>query len=49
MKIHNKVKIKQEVIEMFDKNTNERKFFIKNNNKWNLITEKEYNQIIEVK
>lgn len=41
--------IKHEVIEIFDKETNEKKFLLKQNHKWKKITEKEYKKMIEVK
>lgn len=38
--------IKHEVIEIFNKDKNQKFFYIKNNNKWQIITEEEYKNII---
>lgn len=35
-----------QVLEVYDKNTNETNFFIEKNNEWFTISEKEYNKII---
>ena len=37
--------IKHEVIELFDKEKNQKIFYIKNNNEWQQISEQEYNNI----
>lgn len=37
--------IKHEIIELFDNEKKEKIFYIKNNNKWQQITEEEYNNI----
>lgn len=37
----------QQVIEMFDHDTNEKIFFIEKNDEWVQINEQEYNQILE--
>ena len=38
--------IKHEVIEIFDKEKNQKFFYIKKNDEWLKITEKQYNNII---
>lgn len=46
MKINMKTNI-QQVIEMFNHDTNEKIFYLEKNNKWIQITEQEYNKILE--
>ena len=37
--------IKYEVIELFNKDKNQKLFYIKNNDEWRIITEEEYKNI----
>lgn len=41
--------IKHEVVEVFNKKTQEKSFLMKKNNEWEEITEDEYNKITGVK
>lgn len=40
------ISIKNEVIEVIDKKSNEKSFLLKNNDTWIKITEDEYNKIL---
>lgn len=40
------ISIKHEVIEIINKNTNEKEFLLKDNNKWLKITKDKYNEIL---
>lgn len=40
------ISIKHEVIEIINKNTNEKEFLLKDNNKWLKITKDKYNKIL---